>query len=51
MKIPSPFIPLRVTTDNLCHRVDVVGRSYTFGADGMITQIITQGQELLAEPM
>ncbi len=51
MKIPSPFIPLRVKTEDLCHRADVVGRSYTFGADGMISQITTQGQELLAEPM
>lgn len=51
MKIPSPFIPVRVTTDGLCHTAEVVGRSYTFGADGMISQITTQGHELLAEPM
>jgi len=51
MRIAEPFIPLRVKTENLCHTVNVVGRSYTFGADGMIKSIIADGQELLAEPM
>lgn len=51
MRILKPFIPLRVETQELCHTVNVVGRSYTFGADGMIKSIIANGQELLAEPM
>lgn len=51
MRILKPFIPLRVETQNLCHTVNVVGRSYTFGADGMIKSIVANGQELLAEPM
>lgn len=51
MKIPSPFIPLRVSAEGLTHTVDVIGRSYTFGADGMISSINSQGKELLASPM
>lgn len=51
MKIPSPFIPLRVTSENLTHTVSVVGRSYTFGADGMISSVCSLGKELLAAPM
>ena len=44
MRIPNPFIPLRVTTDDLNHKVDIIDRSYTFGADGMITSIISKGK-------
>lgn len=51
MRIPNPFIPLRVTTDDLNHKVDIIDRSYTFGADGMITSIISKGKELLSAPM
>ena len=51
MKIPSPFIPLRVKTEGLNHTVSVIGRSYTFGADGMICSVISEGCELLAAPM
>lgn len=51
MKIPNPFIPLRVSTDELSHKAEVIGRSYTFGADGMLSSITAQGVELLAAPM
>lgn len=51
MKILDPFLPVRVETHELSHTVNVVGRSYTFGPDGMITSIVTQGKELLASPM
>ncbi len=51
MKIPHPFLPVRITTNELCHRVDVVDRSYRFGADGIIESVISQGHELLAAPM
>ncbi len=51
MNIPKPFIPLRVHTEELQHKVDIIGRQYTFGADGMITSIISQEQELLSSPM
>ena len=51
MKIPNPFIPLRVETEGLIHTVNVLGRSYTFGADGMISSIVSEGIELLAAPM
>ena len=51
MRITDPFLPLRVETNNLCHTVQLANKSYTFGADGMITSIIAEGQELLAEPM
>lgn len=50
MKIPQPFIPLRVETENLEHTVHVIGRDYTFGADGMITSIKSEGVELLSSP-
>ena len=51
MRITEPFLPLRVKTDKLCHTVELANKSYTFGADGMISSIIAEGQELLAEPM
>lgn len=51
MNIPKPFIPLRVRAEGLEHKVEVVGRQYTIGADGMISSIISQGQELLSGPM
>ncbi|MBQ4109097.1 MAG: hypothetical protein IJC80_06820 [Clostridia bacterium] len=51
MKIPNPFIPLRVETNELSHTISIVGRSYTFGADGMISSVISEGEELLAAPM
>lgn len=51
MKIPRPFIPVRAESHELCHTVHVVGRDYTFGADGMITSIRSQGHELLAAPI
>ena len=51
MRIPSPFIPLRVETEGLTHTVSVIGRSYSFGADGMISSVIAEGKELLSAPM
>ena len=51
MRISKPYIPLRVETKELCHTVNIAGRSYTFGADGMIKSIVVNGQEILAEPM
>lgn len=51
MKIPQPFLPIRAESHGLCHRVHVLGRDYTFGADGMITSICSQGHELLAAPI
>jgi len=51
MKIPKPFIPLRVESDNLHHTVHLLNRDYTFGPDGMITSIMSEGHELLAGPV
>lgn len=51
MKIPGPFIPLRVETEGLIHTANVLGRSYTFGADGMISSVVSEGKELLAAPV
>lgn len=51
MHIPQPFLPLRIESNNLHHTVRVVGREYTFGPDGLITSIRSQGHELLAGPM
>lgn len=51
MKIPQPFIPLRAETNELYHTVHVIGRDYTFGPDGMLTSIISQGHEMLAAPI
>lgn len=51
MKIPQPFIPVRVETSELSHTVHVLGRDYTFGPDGLISSIVSEGHELLAAPM
>ncbi len=51
MKIPQPFLPVTVESKNWHHTVRVVGREYTFGPDGMITSIKSEGHELLAAPM
>ena len=51
MKIPRPFLPIRAESHDLCHTVHVLGRDYTFGADGMLTSIRSQGHELLAAPI
>ena len=51
MKIPQPFLPVTVESENLHHTVRVVGREYTFGPDGMITSVKSEGHELLAAPM
>ena len=51
MRIPRPFIPLRVESDDYCHTVHIVERHYTFGPDGLLTSIVSQGQELLAAPV
>lgn len=51
MKIPSPFIPIRVTTENFTHTVEIIDKSYSFGADGMICSMIVNENELLSSPM
>lgn len=51
MRIADPFLPVRIETQGLCHTVNLSNKSYTFGADGMITSIKAEGHELLAEPM
>ena len=51
MKIPKPYIPLRAESNHLNHTVHISERDYTFGADGMITSLISQGHELLAAPI
>ena len=51
MKIPSPFLPVRAETNDLSHTVYVLDRAYTFGPDGLLTSVVSQGQELLAGPM
>lgn len=51
MKIPQPFLPVTVESENLHHTVRMVGREYTFGPDGMITSVKSEGHELLAAPM
>lgn len=51
MKIPQPFLPVSVKSEQLNHTVSVVGREYTFGADGLLHSVKAQGVELLAGPM
>ena len=51
MKIPKPFMPLRAERNELNHTVHIVGRDYTFGADGLLTSVISQGHQLLAAPV
>ena len=51
MKIPQPFIPVRAHTHDLFHTVEVLGRTYTFGADGLLSSVLVGGEELLAAPV
>ncbi len=51
MRIPKPFLPVRVESENLNHTVYVVDREYTFGPNGLLTSVKSQGHELLAGPM
>lgn len=51
MRIPRPFIPLRVESADYCHAVHVIDRDYTFGPDGLPISIVSQGHELLAAPV
>ena len=51
MKIHSPFIPVRAKTNDFSHTVDVVGRSYVFGVDGMLQSVVADGRELLSAPV
>ena len=51
MNIPKPFVPVEAKTEGLCHTVSVLGRQYTFGADGMLCSVLVQGEELLAAPV
>ena len=51
MRIPQPFLPVTVESENLHHTIRVVGREYTFGPDGMLTSVKSEGHELLAAPM
>lgn len=51
MKIPTPFLPVEVTSSGLTHKVDILGRSITFDANSLPTSIVSQGTEILAEPI
>lgn len=51
MRIAQPFLPVKVRTNNLSHNVEVLCRDYTFGANGLLTSIKSEGHELLAGPM
>ncbi len=51
MRIPKPFIPLRLESTALHHTVHILERDYTFGPDGFLTSVVSQGHELLAAPM
>ena len=51
MGIPKPFLPVQTETEGLCHRITVADRVYTFGADGLLCSVTSQGVELLAAPV
>ncbi|MBQ7841503.1 MAG: hypothetical protein IJ390_13615 [Lachnospiraceae bacterium] len=51
MRVPKPFIPVRVDSSDMCHTVHVLDRDYTFGPDGFLVSILSQGCELLAAPV
>lgn len=51
MRVPQPFLPLRCDSSGGCHTVHILERDYTFGPNGLITSIRSQGHELLAAPM
>ncbi len=51
MKIPSPFLPVEVTTENLEHTVRTLGRTCTFGVNSMPNSIKVNGNEILSAPI
>ena len=51
MKIPTPFLPVEVTSSGLTHKVDILGRSITFGANSLPASIVSQDTEILAAPV
>jgi len=51
MKIPQPFIPVRAHSHDLSHTVEVLGRTYVFGADGLLSSVKVGEEELLAAPV
>lgn len=51
MRIPQPFTPVRVTSNNFDHNVEVLGRYFVFGANSFPTSIKTQNVELLDAPI
>ena len=51
MRIPKPFLPVAVETDDLSYRARVLGREMTFGANSLVKSIKSNGKELLSERM
>ncbi|HCU35027.1 MAG TPA: hypothetical protein DGT21_06065, partial [Armatimonadetes bacterium] len=50
-EVLPPFTPLEATDDDGVHAISCWGRSYQFGRDPFISQIISQSQHLLAGPI
>lgn len=50
-KILKPFNPIRVKEDNNGINVGLWGRNYLIGKNTFISQIVSQGEELLASPI
>ncbi|MBE6931145.1 MAG: hypothetical protein E7463_12800, partial [Ruminococcaceae bacterium] len=51
MKIPRPFMPVRLRREGLDHIVSVVGREMRFGPNSLPASITASGEELLAAPV
>ena len=44
MRIPKPFLPVAVETDDLSYRARVLGREMTFGANSLVKSIKSKGK-------
>ncbi|MBE6695582.1 MAG: hypothetical protein E7587_03935 [Ruminococcaceae bacterium] len=51
MHIPKPFLPVKLTTEGLCHTAHLLDKSITFGANSLPQSIKVGGEELLAAPI
>lgn len=51
MSVGNAFMPVEAVTEGLEHKVNVVGRTITLGANGLPSSIISGGVELLASPV
>lgn len=49
--LKKPFLPVEITSKDLCHTVKTVGREYVFGANSLPMSVKSLERELLAAPV